>query len=134
MPDRREYSKKYYLNNKDKLKHNGQVYRNSNKEQLRLKAKERNTPAYLKDIVLRNKYGINLEIYNRMFQEQDGCCALCGKHQSEFKLALAVDHCHETNKVRSLLCPNCNSGIGNLRDSKEMLFKAIKYLESHEND
>lgn len=129
---RQEYSRTYYLNNRDVVKEKSQVYRNSNKEKLRLKAKERATPAYTKNIVLKNIYGIDLNIYNKMFQEQDGCCAICGRHQSAFKLSLAVDHCHETNRVRSLLCPNCNSGLGNLRDSKEMLLKAIEYLESHE--
>ena len=128
---RQEYSKTYYLNNRDKVKEKNKTYRSSNKEELRLKAKERNTPAYLKDIVLRNKYGIDLDIYNKMFQEQEGRCAICGRHQSDFKLALAVDHCHETNKVRSLLCPNCNTGLGSLKDSKEMLLKAITYLERH---
>lgn len=129
-----EYSKIYYLNNKDRIKENTKAYRTSNREELRLKAKERNTPSYLKDKSLRANYGINLEIYNEMFHSQEGRCAICGRHQSEFRLALAVDHCHETNKVRSLLCSNCNSGLGNLRDSKEMLLKAIKYLESHENE
>lgn len=131
---RQEYSKTYYLKHKDKVKEKNQVYRISNKEALRLKAKERNTPSYLKNLHLKSNYGIDLDTYNRMFAEQEGCCDLCGKHQSDFKLSLAVDHCHKTNRVRSLLCPNCNSGLGNLRDSKEMLLKAIKYLERHEND
>lgn len=130
---REEYSKTYYLDNKESIKKKNRDYRVSNKEELRVKAKERNTPSYLKDIVLRNKYGIDLDIYNKMFQDQKGCCAICNRHQSEFKLSLAVDHCHNTNKVRSLLCPNCNTGLGNLKDSKEMLLKAIKYLESHSN-
>lgn len=131
---KQEYSKNYYLNNKDILKEKSKVYRDFNKEKLKLKAKARNTPAYIKDGILRNKYGIDLIIYNRMFQEQEGCCAICGRHQSEFKLSLAVDHCHITHKVRSLLCSNCNSGIGNLKDSKEMLIKTIKYLERHGNE
>lgn len=41
-----------------------------------------------------------------------------------------VDHCHDTGKVRGLLCFNCNVGIGSLQDDIEMLRKAIKYLEN----
>ena len=43
-----------------------------------------------------------------MFKEQYGCCAICGKHQSELKKALAVDHDHRTGKVRGLVCNMCN--------------------------
>ena len=57
-------------------------------------------------------YGITIKDYNRMFMEQKGCCAICGKHQSEQKNTLAVDHDHKTGEVRSLLCSRCNSQLG----------------------
>lgn len=41
-------------------------------------------------------------------EEQKGCCAICGKHQSKLKSKLHVDHCHVTGKVRQLLCKTCN--------------------------
>lgn len=46
---------------------------------------------------------------------------------------LVVDHCHETGKVRALLCSPCNKGIGHLRDSVEIVIKAASYLEEHKN-
>ena len=45
---------------------------------------------------------------------------------------LSVDHNHVTSKVRGLLCNNCNRGIGNFKDKKELLLKAISYLDKHE--
>lgn len=132
MISRTEYSKNYYNLNKQNIKNKSKQYRDFNKEKLNTKRLERETPEYLKNRMLKLNYGIDLDTYNKMFQDQNGCCAICGRHQSEFKLSLAVDHCHLENKVRSLLCSNCNTGLGNLRDSKELLVKAIKYLESHE--
>jgi len=76
-------------------------------------------------------YGITLYDYNRMFDEQNGCCAICGKHQSLLERPLAVDHCHETNQIRDLLCTTCNLGIGALKDNIELLLKAIGYLKKH---
>lgn len=68
------------------------------------------------------------QIYNRMFTEQKGCCAICGKHQSEFNRALGLDHCHKTEIMRGLLCTKCNLGIGYFDDNVERLLKAAIYL------
>ena len=45
-----------------------------------------------------------------------------------------LDNCHNTNQFRGWLCENCNSGIGKLKDSVELLYKAIKYLEGDNKD
>ncbi len=84
-----------------------------------------------KDWEYRHKYGIGLDEYNQMFADQGGCCAICGKHQTEFKKSLAVDHNHETGKVRALLCVNCNLGVGCFKDDSSLLQAAIRYLADH---
>ncbi|MFI0446134.1 endonuclease VII domain-containing protein [Actinomadura sp. 6N118] len=43
--------------------------------------------------------------------------------------AIHVDHCHETGEVRGLLCPECNTGMGQLRDDPVTLRRAADYLE-----
>lgn len=78
-------------------------------------------------------YGLSLEEYNRMFEEQKGCCAICGKHQSENKngLALGVDHNHITKQIRGLLCGSCNRALGLLKADEldvELLLKAVDYI------
>jgi len=66
--------------------------------------------------------------YQAMLDAQGGACAICrSKSNGKFKV-FAVDHCHETNVVRGLLCSKCNRGIGLLRDSPEMLIAAAAYL------
>lgn len=77
---------------------------------------------------LRRNYGITVETYNTMFSNQKGCCAMCGRHQTEFKRRLHVDHDHKTKEVRSLLCTRCNPLIGYAEESVERLQLAIGYL------
>jgi len=57
-------------------------------------------------------YGITIEQYKKLFKIQKGCCAICGRNQLVFKNRLHVDHDHKTNKIRGLLCPGCNNGLG----------------------
>jgi hypothetical protein len=84
-----------------------------------------------KNRYLLKTYGISLDEYNQMFAEQEGCCAVCGKHQSEFKKALAVDHNHETEAVRGLLCYRCNSALGMLDENPEIISNLLDYVEKH---
>ena len=81
---------------------------------------------------LRKRYGLNIKEYNELFEKQHGSCAICGRHQSELTVSLAVDHCHDSGSIRGLLCYNCNMGLGRFKDSKELLIQALSYLTSRE--
>ena len=78
---------------------------------------------------LKSNYGINFDKYIEMLEAQNYRCAICGRHQEELSKKMAVDHSHNNGHIRGLLCGNCNAGIGNLRDSIDLLKKAQKYLE-----
>lgn len=78
----------------------------------------------------RRRYGITLEMYEEMLIQQNYQCAICGVDAKDAHLhKLFVDHCHATGRVRGLLCNQCNTGIGMLQDSKEILAKAMVYLD-----
>jgi hypothetical protein len=77
---------------------------------------------------LKKNYNISVEDYYKMFDEQKGCCACCGRNATEFRRGLHVDHDHSTGQVRALLCTKCNPGLGYFDDSIERLEMAIKYL------
>lgn len=79
------------------------------------------------------RYGITAQFYNELFINQEGCCAICGIHQSELLYTLCIDHDHITRMVRGLLCLKCNSGIGKFQDNTELLGKAIEYLKLSQN-
>jgi hypothetical protein len=78
---------------------------------------------------LKRNYGITVEDFNRMFEEQKGQCACCGTSHVGFKRRLHVDHDHLSNQVRGLLCTKCNPGLGYFMDSIEKLEMAILYLK-----
>ena len=82
--------------------------------------------------LIRN-YGITLEEYDRLFFLQSGRCAICGGEETStikgVVKRLSVDHCHDTGRIRGLLCNSCNRGIGLLKDSVEVLSSAIEYLK-----
>jgi hypothetical protein len=82
---------------------------------------------------LAKKYGLSEPEYERMRAECDSKCEICGSPETESHWGrLAVDHCHSTGKVRGLLCTACNTAIGHLRDSPEIIRKAAEYVERHQ--
>ena len=72
------------------------------------------------------KYDITADEYDEMLGCQDGGCKICGKSFERVKLA--VDHDHNTGKVRGILCENCNRGLGMFKDDPELLKSAVQYL------
>lgn len=82
---------------------------------------------------LRRKFNITLDAYERMFEEQRGCCAICKKEEriagAFGRRLLAVDHDHRTGKIRGLLCAACNTTLGKFGDSPLLLLEAALYLE-----
>lgn len=85
---------------------------------------------YRRNIWYRNAYGITLEEYHRLYEKQEGKCKICNE---KFNI-LVIDHDHNTEKVRGLLCNNCNLGIGNLMHNLKILESAIKYLRDIEDE
>lgn len=80
---------------------------------------------------------IDLHEYSKLLDSQNGVCAICGNKDSYISpdgsnRSLAVDHCHDSMKVRGLLCTSCNRGLGFFRDNIKYLKGAIKYLKMFE--
>lgn len=76
---------------------------------------------------LKRKYGITLADYERMLDEQGGCCAICRRPPREGS-TLHVDHEHATERVRGLLCFTCNNALGDFEDDPAALRAALSYL------
>lgn len=91
-------------------------------------------PRYTKQTKLRLAYGMTVEQYDTMVAAQKGVCFICHCEDRDFikksgkRRELAVDHCHETGVVRSLLCGDCNRALGLVKESPVILAKMIAYL------
>lgn len=89
-----------------------------------------------KNSSLIRKYNISIKDFKKLEKLQKGRCGICKKKESvsylkngkKVKISLSVDHCHQTGKVRGLLCTKCNRGLGNLCDSIQNLENAILYI------
>jgi single-stranded DNA-specific DHH superfamily exonuclease len=107
-------------------------YKEKNAEKVKLSQKlwyEANKERYRENKLKRN-YNITLDDYDKMLQEQNGCCAICFvKAEDERNKILVVDHNHLTGEVRSLLCNGCNTAIGLLKENQEVILRAADYLK-----
>ena len=87
---------------------------------------QENNRAKMRSSILKTRYNLTVDEYQRMFDEQAGRCTICGDAGP-----LVVDHKHdESRRVRSLLCVRCNSGLGFFRENIEVMRAAIAYLEA----
>ncbi|NOS67795.1 MAG: hypothetical protein HOO67_05540 [Candidatus Peribacteraceae bacterium] len=90
----------------------------------------RTDPAFKKarrQYQLHRVYGITPEDFAQMLKSQRGLCAIC---DLEMKPA-CVDHDHETQQIRGLLCRKCNMALGALDDSLCRVYRAAEYLKQH---
>ena len=79
----------------------------------------------------KERYGITLDDYHKMLKDQNHKCFICGIDEIDSRDSkLCVDHCHIINKVRHLLCHNCNCGLGHFKDDFNLLEKAALYLRA----
>lgn len=84
------------------------------------------------------RYGLSETQYNNLLEKQNKLCPICNKPPiKKARLSspdgFAIDHCHNTNKVRGLLCESCNKLIGYAKDSVQVLQNAISYLQEFSN-
>lgn len=138
----KQWHSERYLRDKEKILAQSKVWRKENAEKDEARAKiwrdkyPEKVKIYQRKTHLR-KYGISLDEYNKMFEDQNGLCYICHQpeqfihHMTKKPASLAVDHCHNTGETRRLLCKSCNNGLGLFKDSPEILRNAANYLESH---
>jgi len=127
--DRKNYHKQYQKENREQIKERMKQYYIDNRIYLREYNKQwkKDNPKNIRNGELRRKYNLSYENLLSMWDVQDGKCAICGE---EFKNSsdAFVDHNHETNEIRGLLCRQCNLGIGFFKDNSELTMNATKYL------
>lgn len=92
------------------------------------RASEYNFRAHLKRKL--RAHGLPVEVYRQMLEKQGGLCAICRLPEGG-SARLSIDHDHNTNEIRGLLCRACNRAIGLLRDNAANCEAASDYLHRH---
>jgi hypothetical protein len=107
-------------------------WQQANKEQQRNSQRRRNL----------KKHGITIEQYEELFNQQNGVCAICAGPPTgpgAIHGTLNIDHDHSCCSgafscgkcIRGLLCGNCNTAIGLLKDNIEVVYIVANYLENN---
>jgi hypothetical protein len=109
--------------------------------------RERIGPEGVRAANLWDKYRITPEQYDLLREAQLYRCKICGTHEDDIAMVrtgrprldgkptapsvrLVVDHCHNSSRVRGLLCNRCNTMIGQARERPEILRAGAVYLEA----
>lgn len=143
----REYMREYYQRNKDRYKRTPEQQRIHNENRRRRYAEDagyrervladvRGVDREVKrDWRLRRQFGIGAIEFDALLEKQGGHCAICpAEVGAKGGRRLAVDHCHQTGKVRGILCSECNLGLGKFRDDLSLIERAAQYLRDAQTE
>ena len=121
----REYQRKWRAENVGRLKAYGARWYAANKDRRR--------PLQRAAHIIRT-YGLTAHQHTALFASQGKVCAICNSAApGGSKKQWHVDHDHETEVVRGLLCFSCNVGLGSFKDNPALLDKAAAYLRKHKS-
>jgi hypothetical protein len=131
-----EYARDYRQRHPERVREQRRQYREAHPEKV-LQWRASEEPEKKRAAHLRRTFGISLEEYDERVRQQDGVCAICGQPENcrgrgGAVMPLTVDHNHETNSVRGLLCRACNVALGLMNDSATTLRAAADYLDRWE--
>ena len=113
-------AEKWRRANPDRVKAANKKWRESNLNRTRVLNRKNN---------LKRKYGLTLPEWRSLFDAQGNTCAICGASEPGGQ-GWQTDHSHDSGKIRGILCVNCNTMLGRMRDSEEIASKAIDYLSN----
>ncbi len=119
----RAYRREYHQKNREKVLASNRKYYEQHREEIRARRRLDS-----KKDGLKYKYGMTIEQWDEMFLRQGGRCAIC-----EEATELQVDHCHDSGRVRELLCRRCNTSIGQFQEDPELLARAAAYVTKWRN-
>jgi hypothetical protein len=124
--------RRYWQKNREEILSKSRANYAANKETLAARQRKymAKDPTRKRRYRVKEKFGLEWTDYQRMVVEQDGICACCGDNDKP----LVVDHCHESGRVRALLCNWCNSALGHAKEDIERLKHMIRYLEVHQTN
>lgn len=123
---RKDVNKRYYDKNREACLSRTKAWWKTEKGR-------KSASAYTRKVRIKTEYGLTVEEYEARLQAQNNLCALCGKPFQMTpkwgRFSPALDHNHQTGKLRKFLHNKCNRGLGYFDDNPELIKKAVEYLE-----
>ena len=114
----------------EKARARGKRWDDKNRERINSEFKERYSSKKRREIHLKSKFGLTQECWDAMFEMQGKVCAICKTADPCSSKGWHTDHCHNTGKVRGILCAHCNHVLGRAFDNPATLRNAADYLIS----
>jgi Recombination endonuclease VII len=121
-------ARRWREDNPERIKEAHIEWKRNNREKIKVWVE--NNRSRIKTSSLKNVYGTTYKAYTEMLADQDGRCACCFRRFKSSKLT-HLDHCHESGRVRELLCSRCNHTLGKVGDDPSLLRALALYLEKH---
>ncbi len=107
--------RKHYAKNHSKIRKAANTWR-------------KNNPDKVRKWKLKHEYALSPEDYEQILSAQGYCCAICSRSFLDEKNKPVIDHDHQSEEVRGILCSSCNVGLGFLGDTLPNIEAACKYL------
>jgi len=127
----REAKRRQKENNPEHYRKKRKEYYHKYEKTIKAKLRQSN---YIKRWRIETLYGITHEEYLGILAKQNYACAICeGELIPGTNKKPHIDHCHETGKVRGVLCKGCNTALGFLGDNIEGVKRALAYLSESES-
>ena len=109
-------SKEFYHKNREKI----------NTRRREMGFNRNRNPITVRKYELKKKYGLTIEDVDIMLKLQDNKCLLCGVEKK-----LQIDHCHDTGRVRGMLCIQCNVRLGWFENRAEKILEYIRWKNNN---
>lgn len=124
----RAMAKDWYERNRDKAKNKYKEWRKNNLDAVKQYRADNRQKHYRQEVV--RKYGVDSDWLDQQIAKQGNTCACCNREFTwgNKQTTPHVDHCHETQVVRGILCNRCNSVLGLCNDNDTLLLSLAEYL------
>lgn len=103
------------------------------------KARIAANPAMESQRNIKRQYDLSPEEHEEKLKNSNYVCEICKNSETTFDgrtgslRKLSVDHCHNSKKLRGMLCNRCNTTLGKVDDNVELLMEMINYLNKHKD-
>ena len=127
----RERRKRWFAANKDKHRVATKNWHENNKARHKelIARWDAEHPEMRRKYAVANKYGVKVQQIDALRAYQNHKCAAC-LADLESGRKVHLDHCHDTNFIRGLLCADCNCNIKLPDASVELLLSIVAYKKA----